>query len=177
MTVPLRAAPDEDPGRVAKLRQTSDFEEFFRAEHTTLFRALCLVTRDRPEAEEIMQDAFLRVWERWDRISSMDDPRGYLYRVAMNGFRSRYRSATRAMKRTVRTSEPDDAYTSIEDRDIVIRALRELTPAQRAAVVLTSLLDYSSDEAGRMLGMRPSHVRTAATRARSAMRRTIGELS
>jgi RNA polymerase sigma-70 factor (ECF subfamily) len=75
---------------VAKLRGRATSKSFFRAEHTTLFRALCLVTRDRPEAEEIMQDAFLRVWERWDRISSMDDPREYLYRVAMNGFRSRY---------------------------------------------------------------------------------------
>jgi DNA-directed RNA polymerase specialized sigma24 family protein len=40
------------------------FEEFFGAEHARLFGALCFVTGDRHEAEEIMQDAFLRMWER-----------------------------------------------------------------------------------------------------------------
>ena len=38
-----------------------------------------------------MQDAFLSVWERWDRVGEMDDPLGYLYRTAMNLFRKRYR--------------------------------------------------------------------------------------
>ena len=47
------------------------------------FAALWLVTRNSHEAEEIMQDAFLKLWERWDRVNQMDDPTGYLYRTAM----------------------------------------------------------------------------------------------
>ena len=54
-----------------------NFEEFFAAEHDRLYRALCLATRNRHEAEEIMQDAFLALWARWDRISGdVDDGRG-----------------------------------------------------------------------------------------------------
>lgn len=40
-----------------------------------------------------MQDAFVRVWERWDRVQQMDDRVGYVYRIAMNGFRTAYRRA------------------------------------------------------------------------------------
>jgi len=61
---------------------TSSFERFFSAETDLLFRRLCLVTGNRAEAEEIAQEAFLKVWERWDRVAGMDDEVGYLYRVA-----------------------------------------------------------------------------------------------
>ena len=77
-----------------------DFEEFYEVEHSDLFAALWLVTRNRQEAEEIMQDAFLKLWERWDHIAGLDDPTGYLYRTAMNGFRNRSRRAALALRKT-----------------------------------------------------------------------------
>jgi RNA polymerase sigma factor (sigma-70 family) len=153
-----------------------NFEDFFRVEHARLFRALCLVTGSRDEAEEIMQDAFLRVYERWGRVSAMDHPQGFLYRVAMNEFRTRFRRSVRAVRRAVTFDEPDDAFAAVEDRDAVIRALRTLIPQQRAAIVLTALLGYSSEEAGRMLKMQASTVRALGTRARDAMRETVGDI-
>jgi DNA-directed RNA polymerase specialized sigma24 family protein len=45
----------------------ASFEAFFEAEHEHLFRAMYLVTGNAQEAEELMQDAFVAVWERWDR--------------------------------------------------------------------------------------------------------------
>jgi RNA polymerase sigma-70 factor (ECF subfamily) len=168
------AGPDEG-GLVAQHRQR--FEEFFLAEHDRLYRALCLMTGSRDEADEVLQDAFLRLWERFDRMKDVRDPRAYLYRTAMNVFRSRYRSGVRRMRYAMTAREPDDAFSPIEDRDVVIRALQQLTPQQRAAVVLTGLLDHSSEEAGRMLGMKASTVRALSTRAREAMRTKIGEVS
>jgi DNA-directed RNA polymerase specialized sigma24 family protein len=50
------------------------FAVFFEAEKAGLFSALCLVTRNRFEAEELTQDAFVRVLERWDRVRNLDDP-------------------------------------------------------------------------------------------------------
>jgi DNA-directed RNA polymerase specialized sigma24 family protein len=50
-------------------------------------------------AEELMQDAFLRLWERWDALDRMNDPTGYLFRVALNGFRRRRRRATTAIRK------------------------------------------------------------------------------
>src|SRR5256885_11189845 len=69
------------------------FEEFFEAEHSGLYGALVLITRDRHEAEELMQDAFLPLWQRWDRVSRLDDPTGYLYRTALYISHSRRRRA------------------------------------------------------------------------------------
>ena len=76
------------------------FEAFYDAEGQTLFRRLWLITGSRSEAEELMQDAFLKVWERWERVYAMDDPVGYLYRTAMNLFRKRYRRAAMVIRRS-----------------------------------------------------------------------------
>ena len=48
---------------------TVQFEAFFEAEKDQLYLALCLVTRNRHEAEDLTQDAFLRVLERWNRVA------------------------------------------------------------------------------------------------------------
>src|SRR5687768_18221933 len=73
---------------LSPLEASRDFETFYGAESQLLFRRLWLVTGNRAEAEELMQDAFLRVWERWDRVGAMDDPVGYLYRTAMKDRKS-----------------------------------------------------------------------------------------
>ncbi len=142
-----------------------EFEAFFEREKERLFQALCLVTRNRFEAEELAQDAFLSVYEHWDRVAEMDDPTGYLYRTAMNAFRSWHRRSTLAAKRSIGLTRTDDAISGIEERDVVVRALAPLTARQRAAVVLIDFMGYSSEEAGRMLGIRASTVRTHAERA------------
>jgi RNA polymerase sigma factor (sigma-70 family) len=142
-----------------------EFEALFERENERLFQALCLVTRNRFEAEELAQDAFLSVYERWDRVAEMDDPTGYLYRTAMNAFRSWHRRSTLAAKRAIGLTRADDAISGIEEQDVVVRALASLTPRQRAAVVLIDFMGYSSEEAGRMLGIRASTVRTHTERA------------
>jgi RNA polymerase sigma-70 factor, ECF subfamily len=152
-----------------------DFGEFFDAERQRLYAALCIVTRNRHEAEELTQDAFVSLWERWERIGTLSDPVGYLYRTAMNAFRSRTRRAALAMKRTLRVTPRDDGIASVEANDAVLRALSLLPTRQRAAVVLTDLLGYSSEEAARMLGVRASTIRTHASRAHSALKHTMGE--
>ena len=153
----------------------SSFEAFIEDHHERLFGALCLVTGDRFEAEEIMQDAFVRVFEKWDRVSGMDDPTGYLYRTAMNVFRKRYRRAALALRRAASLAPHDHSFAAAEDREVVLRGLARISADQRAALVVTALLGYSSEEAGRMLGVNASTVRARATRARAALREAIGE--
>ena len=45
-----------------------------------------------------MQEAFVRIWERWDKVGRLEEPTGYLYRAAMNIVRSRYRRASLALR-------------------------------------------------------------------------------
>jgi RNA polymerase sigma-70 factor (ECF subfamily) len=151
------------------------FETFVTDHQTRLFGALCLMTGDRFEAEEIAQEAFLRVFERWDRVAAMDDPAGYLFRVSMNVFRTKRRRAAMALRRTVHAAPQPDAFDVVEDREIVFRALAQVSRDERAALVVTSLYGLSSDEAARLLGVKPSTVRTRATRARAALRDAIGD--
>jgi RNA polymerase sigma factor (sigma-70 family) len=149
------------------------FDSFFERERDRLYRALWLVTRNRFEAEELTQEAFVRVLERWDRISVMDDPRAYLFRTAMNAFRTSYGRALLAAKRTMRVLPVDDTIAEIDERDAAVRALAHLPPRQRAAVVLTDMLGFRSEEAARMLGIRASTLRMHASRAHAALKETM----
>src|SRR5438552_17991899 len=98
---------------------SGSFEDFFRAEHARLLRALFLVAGNEQEAEELTQEAFLKVWERWDRVRGLDDPTGYLYRTAMNAFRSRYRRTVRAARRMVGLGHVPDAFEAADERDAI----------------------------------------------------------
>jgi DNA-directed RNA polymerase specialized sigma24 family protein len=81
MTTPLeRAAVAGTEGHEVAETQAS-FEAFFEDTHQRLFGGLCLVTEDRHEAEEVMQGAYLKLWER---VSLLEDPTGFLFRTAMN---------------------------------------------------------------------------------------------
>jgi hypothetical protein len=79
------------------------FDDFFEEEHERLFKALYFVTGNRQDAEELMQDAFLKLWERWSELHRISDPVGYLFRVALNGFRMRRRRAAMAIRRCSRS--------------------------------------------------------------------------
>jgi RNA polymerase sigma-70 factor, ECF subfamily len=151
------------------------FEVFFEREKAELYSVLCVVTRDTLEAEELTQDAFVRLLERWDRVGKMADPRAYLYRTAMNAFRSGYRSSTRAAKRAIRGQQADDAIAEVDATDAAMRALAILSTRQRAAVVITDLLGFSSEEAGRILGIRASTVRMHVSRAHAALKDAMAD--
>jgi RNA polymerase sigma factor (sigma-70 family) len=156
------------------VEQAPSFEEFYGANFRHLFTALCLVTGNRHEAEEITQDSFLRVYERWDRVGALDDPTAYLFRVSMNTFRNRYRRAMLGLRRELLLApEATDELAEIESHDEVVRLLLGLAPKQRAAVLLTAILEYSAEEAGRMLGLRASSVRALTTRARAQMKNEV----
>jgi RNA polymerase sigma factor (sigma-70 family) len=148
------------------------FEEFFDLEQKHLLRVLWIVTGNLEEAEDIAQESFLRVWERWSTVSAMDSPAGYLHRTAMNLFRNRYRRARLAVRKAVGVAPTVDAFGAVDDRVTVANALAKLTPKQRAAVVLTDLLGYPAEEAARMLGVRGSTIRSLSSTARAAMRDT-----
>jgi RNA polymerase sigma factor (sigma-70 family) len=169
----LKAIPSDDPGLDDALVEGAGFESFYRAERDGLFGALVLITGSRHEAEELTQDSFLAVWERWDRVAVMENPAGYLYRTAMNAFRRRRRRAALAVRRAVTFRSDPDVFAAADARQVVARALAQLSKRQRAALVLTELLGFSSEEAGRALGIKAVTVRVLASQGRDAMRRSM----
>ena len=149
------------------------FEEFYEHERDGLFGALCLITGNRHEAEELTQDSFVAVWERWDRVAAMENPTGYLYRTALNGFRKRRRRALFAVRHAIGGGRSQDAFEAVDARDVLRRALATLTPRQRAALVVTELLGHTSEEAGELLGIRAVTVRVLASQARAALGKSM----
>ena len=149
---------------------TLAFELFFEAERRRLFRALYVMTGSAHEAEELAQDAFLRIWERWERVGAMEDPVGYLYRTAMNLARSRSRRLIRAARAPFSAEQSFEPYGPADTRDAVIRALAELSPRQRQAIVLVELLERSTEEAAALMHVSASTVRSLTSEARKAMR-------
>ena len=152
----------------------TSFDGFFEAEHERLYKALYFVTGSGQDAEELMQDAFLKLWERWDRIHTIEDPTGYLFKVALNGFKMRLRHAAVAVRKSSSVAEHRDEFNDAEMRADVRQMLLALTPRQRAALMLVDLLEYPSDQAADILGVRASTVRSLATQARQALRATEG---
>jgi RNA polymerase sigma-70 factor (ECF subfamily) len=155
--------------------RAGSFEEFFHAHHERLLRVLYLSTGDRHEAEDLTQDAFVRVFERWPRVQAADDPAGYLYRVALNQRRSRLRRLRVAARNALRlgTEAPADDQAATDDRLSVRGALAALPDGQREAVVLIEWLRMTDAEAGEVLGITPGAVRTRLHRARAALRETL----
>ena len=151
------------------------FDGFYHREHVRLFRYLVLLTASPEEAEDLGHEAFVRVLERWDRVGRMEDPRGYLYRTAMNLHKNVLRRTSRRIRRSVveRGIEPDFSAAAV-DRTAVIRAIRALPRPQLEAVLLTDLIGFTSEEAAGVLGIRADAVRGRVRRAREAMR---GELA
>jgi RNA polymerase sigma factor (sigma-70 family) len=164
--VPAVSEPAADPG---------SFQEFFEANGNRLYGALRVITRDPHEAEELAQEAFVRVWERWDRVRTMEDPVGYLYRTAMNRYRSGLRRRSVAARVRPQPVQRDE-FDAADARSAVNAALARLTPRQRAALILTDLLGYTSEEAGRILGVKAVTARVLASQAMAAMRTVIGDL-
>jgi RNA polymerase sigma-70 factor (ECF subfamily) len=163
------------PEGTSLVAEPLSFETFFDREARPLFRRLYAVTGNAAEAEEIMQDAFLALWERWERVGAMGDPTGYLYRASMNVFRKRGRRAALAVRKRIALAPISEPFGDIDDQQDVVAALRHLSPRQRAAVVLLDALDYSSEDAGKALGVTPGTVRGLASRARETLRQTMSE--
>ena len=123
-----------------------------------------------------MQEAFLKLLERWEHVQSLSDPQGYLFKTAFNLIKNRYRRAKRMARRLIRLEpEQEDCFSPIEDRDVVARVLARLSPRQRAAIVLTQLLDLRPEDAGQLMGVTAGTVRSLASQGRSAIRLKMEE--
>jgi RNA polymerase sigma factor (sigma-70 family) len=174
MSRPVTVQDDEGvDGVVDPAATPRSFEAFYESERDRLYGAMCLLTADRHEAEEIVQEAFLVLWGRWDRREAIRDPVAYLYRTAMNTFRTRLRRRRLSLRKTEPARESPDPLSVAEAHRTLFDALSTLPPRQRQAVVLTELLDCSSEEAGRVMGVKAATVRALAHQGRASLHRVL----
>jgi len=172
----VEARPDPDPRlRIAPKVPSLSFEDFFRAQYTSLLRAMYLMCGNSQEAEELAQDTFVRAYERWDLVRRAENPGGYVYRIGVNLYRSKLRRAARAARKAIRPTAEPDPFNAADDRDAIGRALASLPKGQREAVVMVEWLGMTDDEAGEALGVSPVTVRVRIHRARGRLRPLLHE--
>ena len=151
-----------EPNRLEKL--------VVQYEHT-LFRAALAILGDAPEAEDAVQDTFLRYLEKRPEFRDEGHEKAWLLKVTANGCKSRLRARRRHPQTELLDIYPaPDAPT----RELV-EAVMALPEGQRAAVHLHYYEGYSTDEIAAILGRRPGTVRCDLTRARQALRELLSE--
>jgi RNA polymerase sigma-70 factor (sigma-E family) len=143
-------------------------------------RLAYLLTGDREVAEDIVQDAFVRLA---GRLAHLRDPSAfdaYLRRTVVNLSRSYWRrkKVERAyLRREEAAIAPGSLRVdppSIEDRELLWRAMAQLSDRQRAAVVLRFYEDLSEADTAELLRCRPGTVKSLVSRGLAAMRQEIG---
>jgi RNA polymerase sigma-70 factor, ECF subfamily len=145
------------------------FEPFYRASYQPLGRALVAVVLDVHAAEEVAQEAFLRAYRDWPKVSSYEDPRGWLYRVAMRLAISRWRRLRTASAALIRYGAPA-AVDAPDDLSLsVLAALRELPLQQRQALVMHHMLGIPVAQIAAEQGVAVGTVKARLSRGRAAL--------
>ncbi|MGW7687289.1 SigE family RNA polymerase sigma factor [Streptomyces asiaticus] len=147
----------------------SDFDQFYTATAKRLVAAVYAATGDLAEAEDAVQEAYARAWQRWDRLTAEGDPTPWVRTVALRLAVSSWRRARNRMRAHFRHGPPPDLPDLAPDRVALVHALRGLKPEQRTAVVLHHLLDLPIEQVARETGVSPGAVRTRLSRARKAL--------
>jgi RNA polymerase sigma-70 factor (ECF subfamily) len=131
----------------------TDFEAFFAEEYGEVLRTVALAIGDRTRAEEVTQEAFARVFRKWRTVARADRPAAWVYVVALNAERSRFRRDARLAADLLpeATPAPDPIEPALA-RVVVQQMLDRLSPRQRATIVLRYLGDLTVPEIARALG-------------------------
>src|SRR6266542_2496492 len=121
---------------------SGDLRAAFERLATPLLRLCLLLTGNRETAEDLVQDSFIRLAPKLGGLEAADvGP--YLSRIAINLWKNRLRRLAVERRASARVAAPTAGSTEerMEDRDLVVRALRELPPRKRACIVLRYYAD------------------------------------
>ena len=137
----------------------------------TLLRAAAAILGDWHEAEDAVQDTFLRVLEKEPTFRDPDHERAWLLTVTANGCKSRLRARRRHPTTQLLDTLPAPDRETCE----LVEAIQALPANQRAVIHLYYYEGYSTDEIARILGQRPGTVRSHLSRGRETLRKQLKE--
>jgi RNA polymerase sigma-70 factor (sigma-E family) len=151
----------------------------YQANAVGLIRLAFVMLGDLESAEDVVQEAFCGLYRQWGRLRDAERATFYLRTSVLNGCRSALRR--RILRRRVLPDQPpavvsaEAVVLSGEEREEVFRAVGRLAHRQREALVLRFYLDLSDDEIARVMGIRPSTVRSTMVRALDTLGRVLQE--
>jgi RNA polymerase sigma-70 factor (sigma-E family) len=151
----------------------------YQAHALSLARLALLMLGDRDAAQDVVQDAFLGLYRRWDKLASVEAAPAYLRASVLNGCRTVLKRRSRPLFRDA--WEPLESAEAVlmhtEDKRSLLAAILRLPARQREALVLRYYLDMSEDQAARAMGVRRGTVKSATSRAIAAIGRMLKEES
>ncbi len=151
-------------------RPRADFDDAFRAEYPGIVRVVAPIVGSVADAEGVVQDAFVKAFARWARISRYDRPGAWVQRVAI---RDAVRFARRSSGPEAAQGSGGDPVAGIADRLDLQQALLTLSPRQRACIVLHHLADWPVSDVADALGCAEATVRVHLHRGRHTLATTL----
>jgi len=163
---------------VVKASERTSFAEVFNAHHRRAVRLAWLLTGDPDVAEDVVAEAFAKVWVQWEK-GRVNDVGPYIRRAVANQANSRGRRLLLERDQAGRRSGDDRGVRlhddDLADRDVVWRGLQMLPPRQRQAIVLRYYEDLSEAETADLLGVSVGTVKSQVSRGLDRLRELMGE--
>jgi RNA polymerase sigma-70 factor, ECF subfamily len=161
-----------------RLIDEAAIRDFLATQYPRLVAAVALVAGSRAAAEDAVQEALARAWERSQRGEAIESLGAWTTKVAMNLSKSRLRRAraeARARERIAAMSPERSVAAAAGDRVDVERALAALPRRQREATLLRYYLGFDVAGVAEVLGVHEGTAKTTLFRARAALAEALGE--
>lgn len=154
---------------------TDAFDAFYASRAPDLVRQLHAMTGDLGEAQDVVQEAFARAWQRWHRLSAYEAPEAWVRTVAWRLAVSRLRRVTSGARALRRHGPAPDVPGLGPDRVALVTALARIPAAQRRAVVLHHVAGLSVQEVADETGAPVGTVKARLSRGRTALAALLAE--
>jgi RNA polymerase sigma-70 factor (sigma-E family) len=146
-----------------------DFDAFYAATFRRLVGQIYAMTGSLSEAEDSVQEAFARVWQRWDNVAGHGDPEAWVRTVAFRLSVSAWRKSVNRLTAHRRERGREQVPGMNPDHLAVVTALRRISADQRMAIVLHHFAGLSVEEVAAETGAKPSAVKARLARGRKAL--------
>ncbi|GLH98213.1 RNA polymerase sigma24 factor [Phytohabitans aurantiacus] len=149
--------------------ENDGFDAFYAESRQRLFECLYALTGNAAEAQDVIQEAYARAWQRWSTVRGYGDPEAWVRTVARRIAISRWRRARNAVFAHRRAGPPPSIPGPNPDTVLLISALRRLPVPQREAIVLHHLVGLPVAEVARETGVATGTTKARLTRGRRAL--------
>lgn len=154
--------------RTSREHDEQALRELYAASYARLVGVVGAMCGSTHDAEEAVQEAFVRLMGQWPRVARYDDPEAWLRRVALGHASNRRRKTVNGARAALRHGPPPQVPPLTGDAVDLRRALAALPQAQREAVVLQNV-GMEVAEIARQLGVAEGTVKSRLSRARAAL--------
>lgn len=155
-----------------------EFRDFVTGQSAALLRTAWMLTGDRGLAEDLLQTALAKTWPHWSRVRQGGAPAAYVRTAMVRTYAAWWARRWRGELPTAVLPEAEsisDDVAAADDRDMLVRALAQLPPRQRAVVVLRYYQDLPEVEVAAALRCSVGTVKTHASRGLARLRELTGE--